>query len=286
MDRLETRELAYFVAVAEECHFGRAAERIGIAQPPLSRAISRLERRLGVVLLERTSRRVCLTPAGEALLLEGREVLAAIDAAVARTLKAAQPKPRLTLAMKPGSDGGLLPAILNAYRDQPGAVEVDVHTCGAGEQPRLLQRGAADVAFMHGHQAGLDRLDSEVLLIEHQVAALPVGHRLAASSDVRLAELEGELLPTERLAANPAHALQLVALGRAVALLPASLQNQIRRDVVCVPVSDATPTRLLIAWTSQRRSRALALFVHTAAKAAAAAHNQTERRQSDRSNVS
>jgi DNA-binding transcriptional LysR family regulator len=276
MDRLETRELAYFVAVAEACHFGRAAERLGIAQPPLSRAISRLERRLGVVLLERTSRRVSLTPAGEALLLEGRGVLEAIDAAMARTRKAALPEPGLTLVMKPGSDGGLLPAILDAYRDMSGAVKVDVRTCAAGEQPRLVRCGAADVAFVHQHQTDLDQLDTEVLLIEHQVAALPAGHRLATATDVRLAELEGELLRTDQVAANPPEALQLVALGRAVVLLPASLQDHIRRDVVCVPVRDAAPTTLLIAWPSEHRSPALASFVHTAAKVAAAASNATE----------
>src|SRR6266545_2350643 len=89
-DRIETRELAYFVAVAETCHFGRAAQRLGIAQPPLSRAIRRLERRLGVVLLERTSRRVALTMAGEVLLAEGRRALDTIDTAVARARAAAR----------------------------------------------------------------------------------------------------------------------------------------------------------------------------------------------------
>ena len=86
---IETRELRYFVAVAEELHFGRAADRLGIAQPPLSRAISQLERQLGVPLLQRTSRRVTLTAAGAVLLDDDR-------------LAAAQPLPR---GRRPGAGG-------------------------------------------------------------------------------------------------------------------------------------------------------------------------------------
>ncbi|MEU4087528.1 LysR family transcriptional regulator, partial [Streptomyces aureus] len=88
MDTLETRELTYFVAVAEELHFGRAAERLGMAQPPLSRAIQQLERRLGVCLLERNRRGVRLTDAGEVLLHEGRAALDATAAAARRTRRA------------------------------------------------------------------------------------------------------------------------------------------------------------------------------------------------------
>jgi DNA-binding transcriptional LysR family regulator len=94
MDRLETRELVYFVAVAEELHFSRAAERLGIAQPPLSRAMSRLERRMGVRLLERTSRHVELTPAGLVFLDECRSLLQGMDTAVQRTKRAGPALPR------------------------------------------------------------------------------------------------------------------------------------------------------------------------------------------------
>ena len=91
VDTLETRELRYFVTVAEELHFGRAAERLGIAQPPLSRAIRQLERRLGVTLLERNRRGVTLTGAGQVLLDEGRAILDATAAAARRTRRAADP---------------------------------------------------------------------------------------------------------------------------------------------------------------------------------------------------
>ncbi|MEU2866588.1 LysR family transcriptional regulator, partial [Streptomyces mirabilis] len=85
MDTLETRELRYFLAVAEELHFGRAAKRLGMAQPPLTRAIQQLERRLGVALLQRNRRGVALTDSGEMLLHEGRAALDATTAAARRT---------------------------------------------------------------------------------------------------------------------------------------------------------------------------------------------------------
>ena len=95
---METREVAYFTAVAEELHFGRAAERLGITQPPLSRAVARLERRMGVRLLERTSHSVALTPAGLVFLDECHRLLQALDDAVRRARQAAHPA-RIVLAV-------------------------------------------------------------------------------------------------------------------------------------------------------------------------------------------
>lgn len=115
MNDLEVRQLRYFVAVAEELHFGRAAERLGMAQPPLSRAIRGLERQLGVPLLERTTRQVRLTAAGEILLRDARAVLEGVAAAARRTREAGRPSRRLRVALKADVDGGLLPQILDAY---------------------------------------------------------------------------------------------------------------------------------------------------------------------------
>src|ERR1700716_2953410 len=140
---METRELRYFVAVAEELHFGRAAERLGIAQPPLSRAISQLERRLGVTLLERTSRAVALTDAGSVLLREGRAALDAVDAAGRRTRRAATGQAGVVLATKAGASSELLAKLLDAYAAEPGSVTVDVLLCGPAEQERLLRDGRA-----------------------------------------------------------------------------------------------------------------------------------------------
>ena len=160
---METRELRYFVAVAEELHFGRAADRLGIAQPPLSRAIAQLERRLGVALFERTSRSVALTGAGEVLLAEGRAALDAVDAADRRTRRAGRDTESLVLVTKAGAAGEILPKLLDAYAAEPGAVPVDVVLCRPGEQERLLRDGRADVALLHRPFDSTIGLDCEEL---------------------------------------------------------------------------------------------------------------------------
>src|SRR5215213_8620583 len=178
---METRELRYFVAVAEELHFGRAAERLGIAPPPLSRAIRQLERRLGVALLERTSRTVALTEAGSVLLREGRAALDAVDAAERRTRRAALAatgQPGLVLVTKAGAAGEMLAKLLDAYAAEPGAVAVDVVLCGVGEQERLLRDGRADVALLHRPFDSTVGFDAEELGTEGQVVVLPAGHPL------------------------------------------------------------------------------------------------------------
>jgi DNA-binding transcriptional LysR family regulator len=279
MDALETRELRYFVAVAEELHFGRAAQRLGMAQPPLSRAVQRLERRIGVVLLERTSRAVRLTPAGAVFLVECHKALDAVAAAVRRAQRAGRDVPRLTVVMKPEGDAGLFERIVPVYRQDPDAVEVEVVVCGIGEQGRTLRDGRADLAFLHAPHDDLDGFDTELLLTEDQVAVLPRDHRLADRAALVLADLDGEPFPhfpgtSAEGASGPevrdgAQLMQLVALGQVVAVLPESVRRHARSDLVCVPLLDAPRSSILLAWPERTRSRAVAAFVRASTEVAA-----------------
>ena len=278
---MEIRELRYFAAVAEELHFGKAAQRLEVAQPPLSRAIARLERQLGVTLLERTSRSVTLTEAGAVLLSEARSILSAVAAAERRTRQAAQSRPRLVLAVKSGTAGGLLAKLLDAYRAEPGAATVDLLLCEAHQQQELLHNGQADVALLHLPFDSTAGLDSEILYTEGQVAILPASHRLAGRSQVRVAEVSA--LPELPMARWPDHdgsypagpgpevknltqLFQLIALGQATVIIPESAGTDLRRDLAAVPVLDAPPVTTVIAWPPQSRLRAAADLIRVATR--------------------
>ncbi|MCU1664849.1 MAG: putative lysR-type transcriptional regulator [Pseudonocardia sp.] len=281
---METRELRYFVAVAEELHFGRAARRLGIAQPPLSRAIRQLERRLGAALLERTSRTVNLTEAGLVLLREGRAALDAVEAADRRTRRAALAAtgdPGLVLVTKAGASSELLSKLLDAYAAEPEAVTVDVLLCGPGEQERLLRDGRADVALLHRPFDTTAGFDTEELCTESQVVVLPAGHPLTGRTHVQMADVTDlPDLPMPRWPGpdgmypdgpgpqvrDHTQLLQLIALGRASAIAPESCRAQLRDDLAAVPVLDAPMVTTVIAWPPHSRSRAVAGLVQTATR--------------------
>ncbi len=273
MDRLETRELAYFLAVADELHFGRAAARLGIAQPALSKAIRQLERRLGVILFERSSRAVALTEAGRVLAREARVALDAVSAAALRTRRAGARDPRLILALKPGGDAGLLPAILDAYEREPDTLPVEV-VFGAGPS-RMLRDGHADVALLYAPPEELGGLDTETLLVEAPVAVLPASHPLAQRASLRMADLAGEDL--HRKPADPgamkslSELMHLIALGRKVAVLPRILTNPLRDDLTTVPMADLPPVALLLAWPARSTSQSVAALARAAATASRSA---------------
>ncbi|MGW4352552.1 LysR family transcriptional regulator [Nocardia sp. NPDC004582] len=276
---METRELRYFVAVAEELHFGRAAQRLAMAQPPLSRAIQQLERRLGVVLLHRGSRAITLTEAGSVLMREARLALEAVEAAERRTRRAAAERPGVVLAAKAGASSELLSKLLDAYAADPGAVAVEVVLCGPGEPERLLRNGTADIALLHRPYDTTAGFDTEDLHTEQQVVVLPAGHPLAHRPHLSMTEVT--TLPDLPLPRWPrpdgtypdgpgpqvrdhTQLIQLIRLGRACAVVPESLRTQLRADHATVPVPDAPPVTTVIAWPPHSRSQAVAALVRTA----------------------
>ena len=281
---VETRELRYFVAVAEELHFGRAAQRLGMAQPPLSRSIAQLERRLGTTLLERTSRGVTLTGAGAVLLEEARAALGAVAAAERRTRRAAdaaEGKPAVVLVAKAGASTELVAKLLDTYAGGPDAVGVDVVLCGPGQQGPMLRDGRADVALLHAPFDSLAGLDYETLSTEGQVVLLPAGHPFSGRAQVRMDEVDDlPGLPQPRWPQpdgsyadgsgpqvhDQSQLLQLVALSRASVIAPESVRTNLRNDVTAIPVVDAPHVTTVIAWPPQSRSKAVADLVRTATR--------------------
>ena len=293
MNELEVRQLRYFVAVAEELHFGRAAGRLGMAQPPLSRAIRDLERQLGVTLLERTTRQVRLTGAGEVLLRDARTALEAVTAAARRARQAGSPSPRLRVALKADVDGGLLPQILDAYCADDVALPPELVLGRFGEQPQALRDGRADVGLLLCPFD--DRgLDSEPLLTEPLLAALATADPLAARTRLCLADLAGRRLPGGSAAShgrpagprrvgqappasNLSEIFSLVETGSVVFFAPASVARRYPRPGIAYrPVSDLPDSTLVLAWPQDARSPAVAAFVRAACTIAAAAHEQEE----------
>ncbi|KAA9150936.1 LysR family transcriptional regulator [Amycolatopsis acidicola] len=273
MAELETRELEYFLAVAAELHFGRAAVRLSIAQPALSKAIQRIESRLGVPLFVRSSRRVELTPAGEALQEHGRHALNAVSAAVRGAQRAADAQEHLRLVLKPGGDAGLLSGILAQYSHQPDARRVDILFSGPADRTEFLRDGRADVGLLYAPYDDLEGLDHETLHTEDRVAIVPSRHRLAGRASVRLSDLDGEILPRWKGApgvpgdgtgpevADVVQLLHMIAVSRMIAVLPRSLVEPVPAGLVCVPVTDAPPSHLVLAWNEEDRRPLVASFV-------------------------
>jgi DNA-binding transcriptional LysR family regulator len=299
MDDLELRELRYFIAVAEELNFTRAAMRLGMAQPPLSAAIGKLERKLGVTLLERTSRRVTLTPAGAVLLEQGRIAVEAVGAAAERARRQGTQPGRLTVAVKPGTATGLIKRIIERCANDPLIPPVHIMFGHPGGPAAAVRAGAADAAIL---RAPFDPrgLDAELLHTESRVAVLPAAHRLAGRAELKRADLADEPMPRWAGQPDPAAAahwtgtdtpgpagldqdrdagpeindisqlLDAVTLGRAVAYVPASAAAQfLIAGLAVVPVTDLSPSQVMVAWPDTSRSAAVAAFVRAALEAAA-----------------
>ncbi|MCW5251379.1 MULTISPECIES: LysR substrate-binding domain-containing protein [unclassified Streptomyces] len=224
---MDLRRLRYFVAVAEERHFGRAAQRLHMAQPPLSQAIRQLEDELGVLLLRRTTRRVDLTDAGRAYLGRARAILADVDEAAHHARRvAAGAVGHLTLACVGSATYSLLPALSRHLATElPG---IDFSFRGemlAPDQVEALRGGTIDVALLRPVAAD-PSLTVHTLRRDRLVVALPAEHPLAARARVRAADLAGTDLIVH--AADRHSVMHGVVLGL---LREAGVDPRIRHEV-------------------------------------------------------
>jgi DNA-binding transcriptional LysR family regulator len=270
---MDVRQLRYFVAVAEELHFTRASLRLNLAQSALSSQIRQLERELGGPLFVRSTRRVELTPAGEALYGDAVEILAAVDGAFdhARSLARGEAGELVIGSLGP-APGGLLAPLLARFGERHPEVRVEVRAFDFTDTVAGLRERRADLAFLY---LPLDEPDLVVtpLLSEQRVVVLPSTHPLARRSELRPADLAGEVFVTQplsipqpwrdfwllvdQLGERPAVSphigdkledwLHLVGRGEGVDTCPAIISRYYSwPEVTFVPLVDAPPATLAL----------------------------------------
>lgn len=264
---LDLRKLRYFVAVADQLHFSRAAAELHIAQPVLSRQIRALEHDLGASLFTRDRHGVALTDAGRQLLADAGPLLASADAARRRVTAAARGSQRLTVGFRAGI--AVIPAA-RAFEARHPDVVVDVQRIEWGDQATMLLDGRIDVGYVRLpiDEAGLRVVP---LYTEPRVAVLPAGHRLAGKREVTEADLAGEPLvwhadpstqPTRRPHPNAGYlvrgvdeTLEHVAAGRGISFLARSATVFYSHpDVNYVPIPDLAPDQVCLAVAASRTS--------------------------------
>ncbi|MGD2140202.1 MAG: LysR family transcriptional regulator [Burkholderiales bacterium] len=294
---MELRHLRYFVAVANELHFGRAAEKLHISQPPLSMQIRALEDELGVSLLNRTRRHVALTRAGKTFLQDAQQILQRTDQAVLTARRAGRGEiGELAVGFISVADYNLLPLVLREFRRQYPMVTLSLREATTDAQLEDLREGRIDVGFLLPPvtEAGIE---SVPVLREPLIAALPEGHPLASGKGpIALSELANTpFIITPRHMApglyddivSFCHAagfspqvtqeaiqmqtvVSLVSAEMGVALIPRSLKNLKRTGVVYKPLKEKSPmSEIHLAWRSAERLPALQLFLNLAQQMAA-----------------
>ncbi|NBV86314.1 MAG: LysR family transcriptional regulator [Verrucomicrobia bacterium] len=193
---MELRHLRYFVAVAEEENVTRAAERLHISQPPLSRQIQDLEEELGVLLFERTARTIRLTPVGSLFLVEAKAVLQRAEEAVQRVRASlGGMEGDLAIGFAPSLSVELLPEALRLFQKSFPKVKVSLHDLSSDEMLRGLHQGRIQLALMAHPGAKCGKGLSMVKLRDYDLCvSLPPGHSLASRKALKSADLRGERL--------------------------------------------------------------------------------------------
>jgi DNA-binding transcriptional LysR family regulator len=288
---MELRHLRYFVAVAEELHFGRAADRVHIAQPPLSRQIALLEEEIGVRLFERTKRRVQLTHAGKVFLEEARRILALSDEAAQAARRAERGEiGRLVVAFVVSAAYMFVPLVLRAFRKRFPDVELILRELTTEQQLDALHDSSIHVGFLR-QPTRTEALSFETVLREPFMLAVPSDHPLASEEGVELENLAEEpfvmfsrqqgatfhdliLSACANAGFSPKVAqegtqiptvLGLVSVGIGVALAPASVLNLRIPRVTYKPLIGLTQTtELAMVWRRDDASPVSTAFLQVA----------------------
>jgi DNA-binding transcriptional LysR family regulator len=232
MDLPELRLLRYFVAVAEELHFGRAAQRLHMAQPGLSQQIKVLERLIGVRLLERTSRQVGLTPAGRLLLSESRRLIAETERAVDRVRRTGRGEiGRLVVAAIGSATYDVVPRLLRAHRKRYPDVELVLREMSTPAQVHALRAGEIDVGLLRLPADTAD-LDAHTVREDRMALMLPETHPLARKKRIALRALAREPLILFPAAPRPSWADTVIAACRESGFEPIVAQEAMESATV------------------------------------------------------
>lgn len=293
---VELRHLRYFAAVAEARHFGRAAARLRIAQPPLSRQIQALEAELGFSLLDRSKKRVELTPAGAVLARHVQKIFATIDTAVHEATRAAAGDfGRLAIGYSTAVALSGFSELLRAFREKAPGVELVLREKPAQVQLQAIRAGELDVGFVRGDvDLEDDTLQSRRVRREPLLMVLPSDHALAKKKRIALGEVARDpfvLWPrgvapmvfdylmrlchgagfTPQIAqeATQLDIVSLVSAGFGVSILPASFEAARRPGVVFLPIVGSPSVELFVVWRRADTSLPLKEFLELVPRLAA-----------------
>ncbi|MDJ1371212.1 LysR family transcriptional regulator [Gulosibacter molinativorax] len=229
---MELRQLRYFLAVAEELHFGRAAERLRVSQPPLSVAVKSLEDELGVSLFNRSTRRVTLTPEGELLqrrvtpILEDLDQVASEVADVRKGLRGL-----LRIGYVSSASYTILPRAVQLFQGRLPLIDLQLNPLTSGEQLERMRDGGIDLGIVRD-QSAVPGLRLEPVLEERLVVVLPVEHPLSRFETVKVEQLEGEPLVLFAHELMPGYVTRITEVLEANGAMPRVVQRIVHQETV------------------------------------------------------
>jgi DNA-binding transcriptional LysR family regulator len=303
MSAIDLRLLRYFIAVAEEGHLTKAAQRIGIQQPPLSQQIRALETELGVTLFNRLPRGMELTESGQALLTDARTILAQVDATVAGVRRIARGElGRIAVGFtESASLHPFVPTVIRAFRDAAPDVALTVEESSTTDLVALMSQNRIDVAFIRSPVGDVSDITIETMMVEEMIVALPAGHPLVRNKrrkSVALAALAEEVFVLNRRPSGPGlydtiiaacraagfsprveqearknlSTLSLVAAGLGISIIPASMRHVELESVAYLNIEGAPELKapLHLAYRDNDQSGAVKRFIGEARKCAKA----------------